>query len=103
MGDTGTFSQVELEVGKKYCFKSELGDMPFVVEAGGVIQGDGITGSVQSGRVIFTAKGKEVEGNFIKSTVISANWTDGKQSGQIQITSGYLTLPFLFFFFQITV
>lgn len=66
MGDTGTFSQVDLEVGKKYCFKSDLGDMPFVVEAGGVIQGDGITGQVQSGKVIFTAKGKEVEGNFIK-------------------------------------
>ena len=60
--------------------------MPFVVEAGGVIQGENITGQVQAGRVIFTSGDKEVEGQFVKPTVAMATWTDGTNQGEIQLT-----------------
>ena len=78
MGDThGSLAAVDLEIGKNYCFRSDLGEMPFVVETGGVIQGENITGSVQGGKVIFTSGNKEVEGTFVKPTVVLASWTDG--------------------------
>ena len=87
LGDTQkSLSAVELEPGKNYVFKSDLGDLAFTCEAGGVIQGEKITGQVQAGKVIFTTGSKEVEGAFVKPTVVMANWTDGGQNGQIQLT-----------------
>jgi hypothetical protein len=56
---------VELQVGKNYKFKMASGSMAFVAETGGIISGDNINGSVQAGKVIFTANGEEFEGHFI--------------------------------------
>ena len=77
---------VDLEPGKSYVFKSDLGDLPFTCEAGGVIQGDNITGQVLAGKVIFTTGNKEIEVAFTGPTTIQANWTDGQNNGTIQIT-----------------
>lgn len=74
---------VELEPGKGYVFKSDLGDLAFTCEAGGVIQGEAITGSVQSGKVIFTSGNKEIEGAFVNATTIQAGWTDGQNTGTL--------------------
>ena len=49
----------------------------FAIEAGGVMSGDGVNGSVQGGKVIFNAAGKDYEGHFVNSTSVEGAWTDG--------------------------
>lgn len=44
----------------------------FIAEAGGIISGEGINGSVQEGNVIFTAGTDEFEGRFISQNTIEA-------------------------------
>mmetsp|Transcript_4787 Transcript_4787/g.8214 ORF Transcript_4787/g.8214 Transcript_4787/m.8214 type:complete len:83 (+) Transcript_4787:1319-1567(+) len=63
---------VELQAGKKYQFSCPSGNFLFNAEAGGVISGDNINGSVQGGKAIFTAGENEFEGYFISQNVIDA-------------------------------
>ena len=63
MGDL-KINLVELQAGKKYCIKTDHGNYDFVAEAGGIIAGEGINGTVQGGNIIFTADGREYEGHF---------------------------------------
>ena len=65
---------VELAAGSTHTFKVEAAVYKFEVEAGGVISGEKITGSVHSGKVIFTAEGTEYEGNFTGPNVIDATF-----------------------------
>lgn len=45
----------------------------FQVETGGFMTG-GCNGTVQSGKVIFNANGKDYEGNFVSATAIEGAW-----------------------------
>jgi len=56
--------QVELQPGKTYEFACPNGTFIFQAETGGIIAGDNINGSVQAGKVIFTAGKDEYEGFF---------------------------------------
>ena len=45
--------KVELTAGQKYTIKNDDGSYTFTAEAGGIIAGEGINGSVQAGKIIF--------------------------------------------------
>jgi len=52
-----------LEEGKAYKFKIDnAGEFAFKVEAGGVLAGEDLNGSIQGAKLIFTAKDCEYEG-----------------------------------------
>lgn len=77
---------VELESGKKYEFKLPTGVFNFVAEAGGIISGDNVNGSVQAGKAIFTAGQDEFEGHFVTKTEIEATMTTAKgETSQVRI------------------
>jgi len=63
-GSSIRIERVELEPSKKYAFKTPEGTFDFVVLSGGILEGDGLNGSVQAGKVIFTAGTNEYEGYF---------------------------------------
>jgi hypothetical protein len=66
-------TDVYLEEGNSYKFKIEnAGEFAFKVEAGGVLAGEDINGSIQGARLIFTAKDCEYEGQFVSSTQVQA-------------------------------
>ena len=67
---------VELTVGANYSIKTDSGVYDFVAEAGGIISGEKINGSVQSGAIIFTADGKEYEGKFSSANTADVAWKD---------------------------
>lgn len=72
LADSGVkIDQVELKAGQKYQLKTDDGNFDFTAEAGGIIAGEGVNGSVQAGKIIFTAKGKEYEGQFSSPVVAS--------------------------------
>ena len=53
-GSTGVkLDNVELTAGQNYTIKTDDGAYKFCAEAGGIIAGDGINGSVQAGKIIF--------------------------------------------------
>lgn len=72
----GKVDLVELKAGQKYSLKTDDGSFEFVAEAGGIIAGDGINGSVQAGKILFTANGKEYEGSFASPNLANCSWKD---------------------------
>ena len=78
--------QVELKAGQKYSLKTDDGAFEFVAEAGGIIAGEGVNGSVQAGKIIFTAKGKDYEGNFSSPVMATCSWKDqAGKTGQASV------------------
>lgn len=70
-------AQACLEAGKSYKFKiDKVGEFPFVVEAGGIIQGSDINGNVEGKKVFFTAKNCDYEGEFDKPTIANLKFKD---------------------------
>ena len=88
LGESATkIDMVELKAGQKYSLKTDDGVFEFVAEAGGIIAGEGINGSVQAGKIIFTAKGKEYEGQFGSPVLASCTWKDqAGKTGQAAVT-----------------
>ena len=41
------------------------------------MEGDGVNGSIQGGKVIFNANGNDYEGQFVNSTSVEGQWTNG--------------------------
>ena len=75
-GGAVKIDKVELTAGQKYTIKTDDGAYPFSAEAGGIIAGEGINGSVQAGKIIFQAGGKDYEGNFASATLANCTWKD---------------------------
>ena len=73
--------QVELQPGKNYEFSCPNGKFSFQAESGGIMAGDGINGSVQAGKVIFTAGQEEYEGFFESPQQIDA--TRREENGNV--------------------
>lgn len=73
--------KVELVAGKNYSLALPSGVVEFSAEAGGIMSGKDINGSVQDGKVIFTAGEDEYEGYFKNKTTIEATRKDDK--GQV--------------------
>lgn len=68
--------KVELTAGQKYTVKTDDASYAFTAEAGGIIAGEGINGSVQAGKIIFQAGGKDYEGNFASANLANCTWKD---------------------------
>lgn len=76
-------SNCPLEAGKNYKFKiSGVGEFPFCVEAGGIIQGQDINGNVDGKKLFFTAKACEYEGEFDKPTCATLCYKDAQGNKQ---------------------
>lgn len=85
MQNTGVkIELVELNPGAKYAFITpEDGTLEFIAEAGGIISGENINGTVQAGKVIFTANKNEYEGHFTSQTEVVMTNTflgDGREA-----------------------
>ena len=72
----GNLTLVEIKAGQKYNLKTDDKAFDFVAEEGGIIAGEGVNGSVQAGKILFTANGKEYEGTFSSPITATCAWKD---------------------------